>query len=218
MFEKTGEDYLRWYYDTQIWKQIYYRGVRTLKSVSDLWNYQEIICERKVEWVLEMGTRHGGATLFFADLLTAENAPGQVISVDCAPQLDEKVKHHPKIIFLQGDSTSPEVVTKVVSCLPPLSERGRLFLILDSDHGKQHVLKELMVYVPLLKTGDYLVVEDTCINGHPVRPDFGPGPMEAVQEFIQSNPSLLIYDVVREQKFGFTFAPSGFYIKANAQG
>ena len=48
----------------------------------DLWNYQEIIHERRIEWIIETGTRHGGSALYFADLLTARDALGLVISVD----------------------------------------------------------------------------------------------------------------------------------------
>ena len=92
-------------------------------------------------------------------------------------------------------------------------ERGSVFAILDSDHSKEHVLHELRAYVPLLAPGDYLVVEDTCVNGHPVRPDFGPGPWEAVEAFLTEQPGVLRNDVEREGKFGFTVAPHGFFIK-----
>ena len=88
-----------------------------------------------------------------------------------------------------------------------------MFLILDSDHRMPHVLRELNAYVPLMQRGDYLVVEDTCVNGNPVRPDFGPGPMEAINEFVRANAGVLRADVEREEKFGCTFAPKGHFIR-----
>jgi cephalosporin hydroxylase len=93
------------------------------------------------------------------------------------------------------------------------AQRGALFMILDSDHSKAHVLRELELLSPLLRSGDYLVVEDTCVNGHPVRPEFGPGPMEALEEFLREHPGQFIADREREAKFGFTAAPSGYLIR-----
>jgi cephalosporin hydroxylase len=206
-----GTDYLRWYYDTAVWKRVAYRGVRTLKSVSDMWNYQEIITERGIQWVLETGTRHGGSALFFADLLTAGNGEGMVISIDVSGR-DNSVRTHPRIRFLIADSAAPGTVAQVTALLA--ARRAPMFVILDADHSKAHVLRELAAWVPVMRRGDYLVVEDTCINGHPVRPDFGPGPFEAVEEFLEANPGVLMPDPERERKFGFTFAPNGFFVRA----
>jgi cephalosporin hydroxylase len=205
-----GEAWLRWYYDTAVWKRLSYRGVRTLKNPLDMWNYQEIIAEHGIEWVLETGTRHGGSALFFADLLVARGAAGFVISVD-VDHASLQISAHSHIRLLEGDSTSPQLVEKVRSLLP--AKRAPMFVILDSDHQKAHVLRELAAYVPLMKPGDYLVVEDSCINGHPVRPDFGPGPMEAIEEFFSLHPTVLVRDERRETKFGCTFAPRGYYQK-----
>jgi cephalosporin hydroxylase len=208
----AGERYLRWYYDTAVWKNMSYRGVRTLKTPSDMWNYQEIIVARGVQWVVETGARHGGSALFFADLLSASGSPGGVISVDISLQdLYPLPRNDARIRFLEGDSGAPAMVSRVASLIPP--DRGPLFMILDSDHTMAHVLRELEVWVPFLRPGDYLVVEDTCINGHPVRADFGPGPYEAVEAFVARHPDLLAHDAARERKFGHTFAPNGHFVR-----
>ncbi len=207
----AGENYLRWYYDeAAVWKRLSYRGVRTLKNPLDMWNYQEIIAEHGIDWVVETGTRHGGSALFFADLLAARGASGFVISVDI-DHASLQVGPHPRLKLLRGDSAAPEVVSAVQALLP--AQRAPMFLILDSDHRAPHVLRELEAYVPLLRLGDYLVVEDGVVNGHPVRPDFGPGPMEAVEEFLRAHPAALAADTAREEKFGCTFAPRGYYRK-----
>ena len=202
--------YLTWFYDRQVWKHMTWHGIRTLKLPSDLWNYQEIIHAHRVDWVVEAGTRHGGSALFFAQALASRQAKGRVVSIDIDAAA-RQVEHHAGIDFLIGDSGSQEMVDRVNRMTGP--DRGPVFLILDSDHTCAHVLRELTVWVPFLRRGDYLVVEDASVNGHPVRPDFGPGPYEAVEQYLAACPGLLQHDAARERKFGATQAPMGHFIK-----
>ncbi len=205
-----GEAYLRWFHESEVWKNMAWHGVRTLKFPNDLWSYQEIIFEYAIEHVIETGTRHGGSALFFAETLAARGKDGRVVSID-VDSLSRKVASHERITFLRGDSAAPHMVDRALALLP--AERGRIFLILDSDHARDHVLRELRAWVPKLRRGDYLVIEDTIVNGHPVRPEHGPGPMEAIAQYLDEAPGLLIHDRAREAKFGATFAARGHYVR-----
>src|SRR5688572_17514623 len=176
-----GEAYVRWFHEANVWKNMTWHGIRTLKLPSDIWNYQEIIFERRIEHVIETGTRHGGSAVFFAQTLAARGAAGPVVSID-VDVASRQIKSCQGVHFLQGDSSAPEVVERALALLP--ATRGPLFLILDSDHRQPHVLRELRAWVPRLVRGDYLIVEDTNVNGHPVRPDHGPGPWEAVDDYL----------------------------------
>lgn len=207
----AGLAYLEWFYGTNVWKDLHYRNVRTLKLPLDMWNYQEIIFEHDIHWVLETGTRHGGSALYFADLLAAGNREGGVVSIDVTHEaLDPVALAHPRIRLLLGDSASESIRQQAVALIPR-ERRGGMLLILDSDHAASHVLRELEAWVPLLRRGDYLIVEDTIVNGHPVRPEFGPGPFEAIAEYLERHPSRLQRDEARENKFGCTFAVRGYF-------
>ncbi len=206
-----GEAYVRWFHEANVWKNMTWHGVRTLKLPSDVWNYQEIIFERRIEHVIETGTRHGGSAVFFAETLAARRARGPVVSID-VDRASRQIAACEGVHFLLGDSADPAMVERALGLLPP--ERGALFLILDSDHSRDHVLRELRAWVPRLRQDDYLVVEDTIVNGHPVRPEHGPGPMEAIREYLDEAPGMLVHDREREAKFGASFAARGHYIRA----
>lgn len=208
---EAGLAYLKWYYEANVWKDLYYRGVRILKLPLDMWNYQEILFEKNIHWVVETGTRHGGSALFFADLLAAGKCEGFVASIDVTHDaLSPLAAAHPKVRLVLGDSASESIKQQVMGTIPG-ERKGRLLLILDSDHAAAHVLRELTTWVPVLRRGDYLIVEDTIVNGHPVRPGFGPGPMEAVDAFVARNPGRLHADRAREMKFECTFASRGYF-------
>ena len=209
-YEAAGEAYLRRYYELGVWRRQHYRGVRILKAPTDLWNYQAIFTERKIDWVVETGTRHGGSALYFADLLELNDMRGKVITIDVTHD-DLQVSDHPTIEFIAGNSAAPEMFDLLRSMLP--ADRGPLFMILDSDHSMAHVLRELLLLTPLLRSGDYVVVEDTCVNGHPLRPEFGPGPMEALNAFLAEHGGDYVVDAERAGKFGFSLAPSGYLIR-----
>lgn len=206
------EAYHKWLYDSYRWDTMTWLGVKTLKSPSDMWNYQEIIFSLNPTIIIEFGTRHGGSALFWSSLADRLPHKPRVLSVDVDwDTIHEKTKRDPNIEIMIASSSSPEVGERIRKLRE--ENPGPVFIILDSDHSKDHVLGELLLLHPLLQAGDYVIVEDTNINGHPVLPDWGPGPYEALEEYLVLYPDDFVNDIERETKFGFTFAPRGFLIR-----
>ena len=199
----------RFYYDSSLfgrtWSDTLWMGIPTLKCPLDLWVYQEIIYELRPDIIVECGTASGGSALFLASMCDLVNN-GTVITIDI--KVKESRPQHQRITYLLGSSTSEEIFKKVESYV---NDKGKVVVILDSDHKKEHVLKELRMYSEVVTTGSYLIVEDTNINGHPVAPEYGPGPMEAVEEFLKENKDFVV-DRNRE-KFYLTFNPRGYLRK-----
>lgn len=210
--EQAKVAYHRWYYDNHIWETTTWAGVPALKLPSDMWNYQEIILQLQPGLIIEFGRWYGGSTLFFASLLPLLKRPARILSVDSADaSLDPSVRATPGIELMTCSSTDPAVGERIQALRQAFP--GPAFAILDSDHSKAHVLAEMMSLRDLLTPGDYLLVEDSNINGHPVLPGYGEGPYEAIQEYFASYPDDYAHDYARERKFGLTFAPDGYLIR-----
>jgi len=174
------------------------------KCPLDLWIYQEIIFENKPDFIVETGTYMGGSAMFLASMLELLGN-GMVITIDVYQSKDRP--QHQRISYLTGSSTDIDVFAHVRGVV----EGSRVMVILDSDHSKQHVLDELNLYGQLVTPAQYLIVEDTNINGNPVYDDFGPGPFEAVKEFLQDNPSFVVDE--NRERFMLTMNPGGYLRK-----
>ena len=184
-------------------------GYEMMKCPLDLWIYQELLVRTRPDFVVETGTWRGGSALYLAMLLD-QIGHGQVVTVevDVKPNLPE----HPRISYIVGSSIDPAIITQVQEAVGS----RRALVILDSHHGADHVYQELIGYNSLVQPGDYLIVEDTNINGHPVYPEYGPGPTEALDRFLSQNDEFVIDR--RCERFLLTMQPKGYLRRVRPEG
>jgi cephalosporin hydroxylase len=191
------------------WHATIFRGFPIYKVPQDLWTYIELLGEIRPRTIIETGTADGGSAYFFASLLDMYGVKGyRVVTIDIQPfSLPKPV--HPNIWYVPSFSSVdwPPKQGRVAGgqqiTIPPHLEPPVL-VVLDSDHAKDHVLRELDIYGPLVSPGSYLVVEDSNVNGHPVLNEHGPGPHEALTEWLPQHPEFK-EDRARAQKQLFSF-------------
>ena len=203
------DQFHRLYYDSQAanktWRVTYWLGIQTLKCPLDLWIYQEIIFASRPDVIIETGTYSGGSAYFLATMCDLIGH-GRIVSIDIEHRKGRP--EHGRIQYLLGSSTTRDTVQRVKQGIGP---KDSVMVILDSDHRAAHVRDELKTYAPLVTKGQYLIVEDTNVNGHPVFHHHGPGPMEALLEFLEGNQDFVIDE--EKEKFLLTFNPRGYLLK-----
>jgi len=188
----------------------YWMGVRSMKVPLDLWIFQEIIYETKPDIIIETGTNEGGTSLYLANICDILKN-GEIITIDIASTKNQP--SHTRIHYLQGDTTSHDTIQKIKKLMDEINQKQKrkVMVILDDAHDEKHVLKEMESYGKFVTVGQYLVVEDTSMGGHPAFPELGPGPLEAVTKYFNTHNDFEV-DLSRE-KFLFTINPNGYLKK-----
>jgi len=192
-------------------------GVPVIQFPQDLLAVAEIVFNVKPDLIVETGVARGGGVIFYASLLELIGGPGQVIGIDIdlrdgnrAVINGHRMAH--RIELIDGSSISPAVFAKVSELA---KGAARVLVILDSDHTHNHVLQELRLYSPLVKSGGYLVVFDTTIEDVP--DGFFGGkpwsktnnPKTAVREFLRSSDRFVVDERIENQLL-ITVAREGY--------
>jgi len=205
--ERIVTEFFRLYHGRGIQRQTSWNGVQIQQTPTDMWMVQEIIAELEPDFLIETGTLRGGSALYYATVLQGLDSAAKIITVDIQDQIDRALEFpvfRSRVIPIVGDSVGPDTIQQIADLV---QDRPALIL-LDSDHRKDHVLKELRLYSRFVPVGGYMIVFDTDLNGHPVTPEFGPGPMEAVEEFLKTD-DRFVSDSSRE-KFLLTMCAKGY--------
>ncbi|MFA4842542.1 MAG: CmcI family methyltransferase, partial [Candidatus Omnitrophota bacterium] len=142
--ERITEQFHRLYYDSrsfgETWYNTFWLGAKTFKLPLDLWVYQEILYSLKPDMIIETGTSYGGSALFLASICDLLNN-GRIITIDIEQRKD--APRHKRIKYILGSSISNDIVKNLRSII---KRKDKVMVILDSDHHKDHVLKEIEIY------------------------------------------------------------------------
>jgi cephalosporin hydroxylase len=178
-------------------------GTPIWQNVLDLWTIQESIAEVKPSLLIETGTNRGGSALFYAHLMDLMDH-GRVLTIDIE---DLNELDHPRVEFLHGSSTDPEIVAQVQRAAE--QTEGPVMVILDGNHDRDHVAEELELYAPLVTPGSLLLSQDGVIDELGMFGDSRPGPLPANKAFLERHPEFE-HDHERNERFLVTHHPLGW--------
>jgi cephalosporin hydroxylase len=191
-------------------------GRPIIQYPQDVMALQEIVWRVRPRTIVETGIAHGGSTVFFASMLELAGTDGRVVAVDIDIRAHNRaaIEAHPlhrRIDLIEGSSVDAAVAARVRA----LVREGAVMVVLDSNHTRDHVSRELDLYAPLVTRDSYLVVMDTVVEhmpdgSFPDRPwGKGNSPLTAVREFLGRTDRFVV-DKEIEDKLLVTVAPSGY--------
>lgn len=193
------------YFRSQVYERTFWMGHSCAKCPMDMWVYQEMMVQLGTDLLIETGTLRGGSALFFAHLFDLMGR-GKILSIDIT--LQANLPQHPRIEYIESSSIDKAALDQVESAA---SNAKSVIVLLDSDHKAPYKLKEMEAYARFVTPGSYMIAEDTCFDAYPAFPEYGPGPAQAVKDFMAGNSE---FEIDRSwERHLISFAPGGFLRK-----
>ncbi len=204
-FSAVSGAWLRCGWDVKYVYGFTWMGRPIIQLPEDMIRIQEVLWRLAPDVVIETGVAHGGSLVFYAGLMAALGK-GRVIGVDIEirPHNRAAIESHvmaERISLIEGSSTAPETLAAVRARIAP---GERVLVILDSNHSRDHVARELELYAPLVTSGSYIVACDGImaqVAGAPrTQADWTwNNPITAIDEFLTGHPDF------RQEEPGFAF-------------
>ncbi|MCX7381718.1 MAG: CmcI family methyltransferase [Alphaproteobacteria bacterium] len=192
-FSAVSGAWLRCGWDVKYVYGFTWMGRPIIQLPEDMIRIQEVLWSLAPDVVIETGVAHGGSLVFYAGLMAAMGK-GRVIGVDIEirPHNRSAIESHPmagRIALVEGSSIDPETRAAVHRQIKP---GETVLVILDSNHSRDHVARELELYAPLVSPGSYIVACDGImaqVVGAPrTQADWTwNNPLTAIDEFLASH-------------------------------
>jgi len=180
----------------------------------DMIMLQQLIWEVKPDIFIETGIAHGGSLIYTASLFELMGN-GKVIGIDVEIRAHNRtaIEEHAmykRIEMIEGSSVDVLTIEK----LEKLLEDGKtITVMLDSNHSKDHVLKEMQLYSKYVSKGGYLIVQDGAqawVSDTPRgkaewKED---NPLAAIEIFLKDNDNFVVDH--KYTRMGITQSPCGY--------
>ena len=194
-FEVLSDLWLKVGWDLKYPYSFSWLGFPILQIPEDMIRTQEVICRLRPDYILETGIAHGGSLIYYASLCKLMDH-GHVVGVEKGLRCRAEVERHPLseyITMIEGDSTAPAIVGDVWD----ICEGSKTLVILDSNHSKHHVMRELNAYHGLIEKDFYIVASDGNMQELADVPRGSPewswnNPQEAAKEFAKTHTEFCI--------------------------
>jgi cephalosporin hydroxylase len=198
-FKIISDIWLKSGWETKYVYSFAWLGRPIIQLPEDMIRIQEVVFTIKPDVIIETGIAHGGSLIFYASLCKAMEK-GRVIGIDIEIRphnrkaIEEHFLYKDYIEMVEGSSVDAGIVNRVKSMV---KEGETILVLLDSNHTKGHVLKELEAYSPLVSVGSYIVATDGIMELvcglNRTSPDWKTNnPKAAATEFVKANKSFVI--------------------------
>jgi len=221
-FAALTELWVRSGWERKFTYEITWLGIPVIQLPEDIILLQELIYKVRPDVIIECGTAHGGTAIFCASVLELIGR-GRVLTIDIEVRKYNKlaIMSHPmstRLTLIEGSSVEQSTLDRVKGLVHP---GEKVMVLLDSNHTRSHVSRELALYAPLVTPESYIIVYDgvmECLvdapHGSPAWADDNPS--MAVRDFLAGHP-----EFEHDPYYGrlaATYCPGGYLKRKRPEG